>query len=332
MTDIFEYLTSELRPRAVTSDQGLYERQESQAAFSLPIIHTPFDPSRAGHWKDRGHILDFRAVVGGGDLLDLGPGDGWPSLLVAPHARSVTGVDASGRRVQVCQENARRLGISNYRGVQVKAGEPLPFPNESFDGVTAAHSLEQTPDPRATLAELYRVLKPGGRLRLLYEGLSPYQGELVQEVWAWESSAGVTQLLFCDRRIAEERALYYGLQVESSLRRVRQTVCGGAEIDLSTLTVAGLERIRSRMTDAVCWTLLHPSCRTWARWMREVGFRSAAATHDGGSFAAAIFSQVPRPDRPTDLAGVDRLLTPAVAALVQLEAPCDLESPITATK
>ncbi len=42
-------------------------------------------------------------------------------------------------------------------------GEPLPFEDASFDGVTAGSSIEQTPDAKATLAELCRVLKPGGR-------------------------------------------------------------------------------------------------------------------------------------------------------------------------
>ena len=37
---------------------------------------------------------------------------------------------------------------------------------KSFDGIMASSSIEQTPNPKATLKELFRVLKPGGRLRI----------------------------------------------------------------------------------------------------------------------------------------------------------------------
>ncbi|MDK2930882.1 MAG: arsenite methyltransferase [Bacillota bacterium] len=69
------------------------------------------------HWIDRGQILDFLfATRGEGKrLLDFGPGDGWPSLGVARLAGEVVGVDASARRVEVCVENARCLGISKWR-------------------------------------------------------------------------------------------------------------------------------------------------------------------------------------------------------------------------
>lgn len=51
----------------------------------------------------------------------------------------------------------------------------VAFEDGSFDGVMAATSIEQTPDPREALRKIYRVLRPGGHLRLDYEGLGYYR-------------------------------------------------------------------------------------------------------------------------------------------------------------
>lgn len=330
--NVIEYIVNQLNPRAVTSDEGLFQRQESQAAFSLPVVHQPFDAADPAHWQDRGYILDFLATAGSGNLLDFGPGDGWPSLLLAPFARHVTGVDAASRRVTVCEANARRLGIDNFRCVHVPAGRPLPFPDNSFDGVVAASSVEQSPDPRETLRELYRVLKPGGRLRLHYEGLARYRGGREIEVDAWESEPGVTQLLVVRRLIEREQAVYYGLQYHLPLVQLTEILTGGREAGIGTLTVEGLVRVRTWLTDAVQWVLTHPCCRTWLRWAGEVGFRYAGSTHSGGRAARRAFDAIPPAGRPADLAGVDGLLTLPVSLAVELEAPPELDGPITAVK
>lgn len=300
--------------------------------FSLPVVHLPFDAANPAHWQDRGYILDFLCTAGGGDLLDFGPGDGWPSLLVAPFARHVTGVDASPRRVAVCEANAHRLGVSNFRCIHVPAGRPLPFPDNSFDGILAASAVEQTPEPRQTLRELHRVLKPGGRLRLHYEGLARYRGGNEYELDAWESEPGVTQILIIQRLTEKEQANYCRLQFRLSRDQLAQLLTGGGEIRFDALTTRGLQRARAALTEAVCWSLTHPGCRTWLRWMREVGFADAVPTHSGGRAARRAVEAVPPDSRPADLAGVDAFLRPLVMVAVALEAPAELDPPITAVK
>ncbi len=174
MKEVLEWLEKELSPVTSTSEEFIYNDMESQSGRSLPEIYKTFDPNNIDHWADRGSILDFlSAVMGKGKkLLDFGPGDGWPSLPVARYADEVVGLDASSRRVQVCQENARKLGIKNAYFKYYAAGDLLPFPESTFDGVMAASSVEQTPDPKETLKEFYRVLRPGGRLRISYEALT----------------------------------------------------------------------------------------------------------------------------------------------------------------
>lgn len=91
-------------------------------------------------------------------------------------------------------------------------------------------------------------------------------------------------------------------------------------------------RARPALTDAACWTLTHPGCRTWLRWMREAGFAHATPTHSGGRAARLAFDALPPAARPGDLAGVDAVLRPLVAVAVALEAPPELHGPITAVK
>jgi len=70
---------------------------ESQSGYSLPIIYKPFDGTEKSHWVDRGHLYDFLYSTKGmgKKLLDFGPGDGWPSLIIAPFAQEIVGLDSS---------------------------------------------------------------------------------------------------------------------------------------------------------------------------------------------------------------------------------------------
>lgn len=210
---ILSWIERELPITCCTSDVFVYDDMQSQSGESLPVIYVPFDGNKASHWDDRGQILDFLcAVCGRGKrLLDIGPGDGWPSLGVAPFAAEVVGVDASWKRVEVCEGNAARLGISNARFVHVPAGRPLPFEDESFDGAMAASSIEQTPDPKATLSEIFRVLRPGGRIRIYYEALGLYRGRWERDVWLAGIGDDRSRLIIYDRDIEGGRQTNTGL-------------------------------------------------------------------------------------------------------------------------
>lgn len=331
---IIEWITSEFHPRTVTSDEFIYDHMESQSGRSLAVIYQPFDPGSRAHWGDHGSILDFVESVGTGRLLDFGPGDGWPSLLVAPFVESVTGVDASERRVRVCIENASRLGIANARFVHVPAGQRLPFPDNAFDGIMAASSIEQTPDPAATISELYRVLRPGGRLRVFYEALGRYAGGQEREAWLWSSGEHETRLILYDRHIQEERAVHYGLVIRAPLSEVIGALnVEGCDIpNPEAIAPDRFERLRPFIEDIATFVLTHPSCGTYMRWMKDAGFSEVRPTHSGRSFARRLFDELDQNSRPQDLAGVDALLRPAVGVVVQLAAPEHIDPCITAVK
>lgn len=317
--DAIEWIRENVALRESNSVKSLYDHMESQSGEQLAVIYVPFDASVRGHFVDRGQIIDYAVVCGPGRVLDFGPGDGWPSLLMAPMVEEVVGVDGSKRRVDVCTENARRLGIENASFVHVRPGEPLPFEDASFDGVAAGSSIEQTPNAKATLAELCRVLKAGGRLRMHYESLGGYSGGAERELHIGEDR-GTGDILIFDRHIEQEYVEHHQLAFDMPAEAVREVFARhGVEPPSGTPEV--LSDLRPHITDAVTWRTQHPSCCSWVRLLREVGFSSAEATYDGGWFASRLFDRLPEAERPVEMDAVDEMLRPLVEVVVTMEAP-----------
>jgi SAM-dependent methyltransferase len=98
-----------------------------------------------------------------GTLLDFGCGTGIFSRQVAGLVGSVVGVDVSTGILEVARGAC--AGASNVN-LLLTDGEHLPFDDGSFDCIVARETLCYVPDPRfpAVLAEIGRVLRPGGSL------------------------------------------------------------------------------------------------------------------------------------------------------------------------
>jgi len=228
------------------------------------------------------------------------------------------------------------MGITNARFVRVPAAGPLPFEDESFDGVMAASSIEQTPVPREALREIYRVLRPGGRLRMDYEGLGYYRGGKEREVWLLDMGE-TCRLIMYDRHIEEERADQYGLDLAMPAGRVASALTGetGASaraVGIEHVTLDALDALRPVITGAWVCSLSHPSGATYAGWLREIGFSTVSPTHSGGRFARELFGKMLPEDRPTSLEGVTQLLSPLVQVVVEMPASIEMDPMITAVK
>ncbi len=295
-----EWIREHLELRESTSAESLYDHMASQSFEQLCVIYVPFDASIRGHFKDRGQIIDYAVLCGPGRVLDFGPGDGWPSLLMAPMVEEVVGVDGSIRRVEVCSANAKRLGVGNASFVHVPP-------------------VEQTPDLSATLSELCRVLKPGGRLRMHYESLSYYAGGQERELSVGGEEA-TSDLMIYHRHIEQEYVDHYLLTFDIPEKTVGEVFARrGVEPPNATPEVLG--DLRPHVTDAATWTTQHPSCRLWLRMLREVGLSSAQATYDGGWFAERLFDGLPEGQRPRQIDAVDEMLRPLVEVVVMMERP-----------
>jgi 2-polyprenyl-3-methyl-5-hydroxy-6-metoxy-1,4-benzoquinol methylase len=90
-------------------------------------------------------------------LLDVGCGNGFFLRKMRERGWQVTGVEPDA--------DAARIGNDRF-GLNILAGtlESVMFPDSQFDVVTMQHVIEHLPDPLQTLREVFRVLKPEGRL------------------------------------------------------------------------------------------------------------------------------------------------------------------------
>lgn len=103
-------------------------------------------------------LLDAAAVGHGTRLLDVGTGPGFVALAAAARGAVVRAADQSAAMVQL----ARAAGVD-----AVQAGvQRLPFDVGSFEAVVAGYLLNHLARPEAAVAELARVLAPGGRLAM----------------------------------------------------------------------------------------------------------------------------------------------------------------------
>ena len=108
----------------------------------------------------RPEMIRLAGDVAGLEILDAGCGSGPLMEALRSKDASVSGFDLSPAMVELARE---RLGEDADLKV-ADLGAPLPYPDDAFDRVVASLSLHYVKDWASALAELRRVLKPGGRL------------------------------------------------------------------------------------------------------------------------------------------------------------------------
>jgi ubiquinone/menaquinone biosynthesis C-methylase UbiE len=105
-------------------------------------------------------VMEF-ADHAGEDLLEVGGGIGTDHAQFAKHGVRTTDVDLSSGHLALAQENFRLRGLTG-RFVHHDA-ETIPFPDDSFDVVYSNGVIHHTPNTDRVVAEMFRVLRPGGK-------------------------------------------------------------------------------------------------------------------------------------------------------------------------
>jgi len=125
-----------------------------------------------GRWRRAmvGHLTPSQDQL----VLDVAAGTAGISLQIARRLGArVVGLDLTEQMLRQGARNVAAAGAGHRVALVNGRAEQLPFPDASFDAVTFSYLLRYVADPQATLAELARVVRPGGTVASLEFLLPP---------------------------------------------------------------------------------------------------------------------------------------------------------------
>jgi demethylmenaquinone methyltransferase/2-methoxy-6-polyprenyl-1,4-benzoquinol methylase len=145
-------------------------------------------------WQDprwRRALVDEVAPTAGDRVLDVATGTGMVAAELRRRADcSIVGLDQSTEMLAAAR--ARFAGESTRVELVEGQAEELPFEDESFDALTFTYLLRYVEDPQATVNELARVVRPGGRVASLEFGVPPRT--TARAAWRFYTAIGLPAL------------------------------------------------------------------------------------------------------------------------------------------
>jgi demethylmenaquinone methyltransferase/2-methoxy-6-polyprenyl-1,4-benzoquinol methylase len=185
-----------------------------------------------------------RALVGavaprpGQRILDVATGTGMVTAeLLARADCTVVGIDQSAEMLSGARARFAAAGESRVELIEGEA-EALPFEDRTFDAVTFTYLLRYVEDPQATMLELARVLRPGGRIASLEFGVPPQAP--ARAAWRLYTAVGLPAL----GRLASREWFEVGRFLGPSIRGFYQR--HPVERIVGYWQAAGLEDVRVR--------------------------------------------------------------------------------------
>jgi arsenite methyltransferase len=150
---LFKYPTGKRGLKALHYDKSLIDKLPNAVAATYCGVGNPFSLGK---------------INTGEQVLDIGCGAGVDTILASMMTGptgNVVGVDIVP---EMLQQGEKNLMMTDQKNVNFKktSGEKLPYPVDTFDVVISNGVINLIPDKEAALAEIFRVLKPGGRLMM----------------------------------------------------------------------------------------------------------------------------------------------------------------------
>ncbi|MEO0021954.1 MAG: class I SAM-dependent methyltransferase [candidate division WOR-3 bacterium] len=335
-SEIENWILAEVNPVLSNSVDQTYERLV-RIRERMPVIDVPQDLNREEDFREEAVVRELALYFQGCErVLDVGCGDGWPVLRLATHLPQVTGIDASTRRIAVATENARRMGLKNVTLKQMSATE-LGFEDNTFDGVVAVNVVEQTPEPYQVLREIYRVLKPGGRLKIYFEAGNNTEKGTTERVFLTETdiSLGYHYVLRHHRPPWERNYLIEFTptpEMKEEFRRLQELIdrLGPVPAQVPELGLEFLTRNRSGIKGGTWYEIEHFTSETMRDTVEEVGFTDVRIVYSAGTLARRFQPQIAEQGlSPVQLQAVCQGLAVVSA---EINAPSAADEPVVAVK
>jgi demethylmenaquinone methyltransferase/2-methoxy-6-polyprenyl-1,4-benzoquinol methylase len=177
----------------VRAEPGQPNRFAQQLFTGLParydLLAELLSFGQNGRWRRA--MVDRAVSAAPGRILDVATGTAGVALQLSRRwSGRVVGIDLTEAMLRRGRENVVRAGAGAVGRVDLAVGraEDLPFPDATFDGLTFTYLLRYVADPAATLAELARVVKPGGPVASLEFHVPPSR---FWRAWWWLYTRGV---------------------------------------------------------------------------------------------------------------------------------------------
>lgn len=164
--------------------------------------HKPYSDPRCGNY-----FLDLGAIFlllppPPAQLLDLGVGTGWTSILFAQRGYQVIGQDIAPAMIELAHQNKQKAGVSNVDFL-VSDYESMTMP-EQFDCAVFYDSLHHAEDEQAALTAVYHSLKSGGICITVEPGkdhhLSPETQYAAQTYGVTEKEMHPAKIIACAKK------------------------------------------------------------------------------------------------------------------------------------
>ena len=168
---------------------SVQDKQKEIAFFDAHAAADAYDvftPEASARLVDA--FVRLSGLAPGARVADLGCGSGAFTHLLARRGYACVGLDISPKLVE--------LGRRKYPDVEFLEGdvEHLPFPDASLDGILLSAIVHHLPDPSRCAAEVFRVLRPGGRFVAFDPNrLNPFMWLYRDRASPFYSSVGVTE-------------------------------------------------------------------------------------------------------------------------------------------